>query len=348
VGGPRRVRIALACAVLTAAAACAGPWLRPAPPPRTDRAPAPAPAAGAVRPGVRVAGRPVGGLAPADAERRLRDLAASWAREPQDARVDPETRGLVPGVDGRRLDVPATLRRVLRAPAGAEVEPVVVPLAPTVRLEDLPPAPVYRGPRTRRAVTFLINVAWGDRYLPAMLETLRIYRAAATFCLVGRWAEEHPDLVRQIVDAAGAGGAAIGLCNHGYRDHGWAALGRAEALRSIRAADQAIARLTGSAPRYFSPHRGEFNPEVLAAARESGHELVLWSLDTVDWRPGTTAGQVLARVAGRVRPGDIVLLHPTAASVQALPGLIEAVRAKGLALVPLDVLLSARRGPWDP
>jgi primosomal protein N' len=171
-------------------------------------------------------------------------------------------------------------------------------------------------------------------------------QAAATWCFVGRWAETHPDLVREIVAAGRADPGGFTYCNHGYRDHGWALLGEPQALASIAAADGVITDLTGQTPRYFSPHRGEWNPAVLAASRASGHELVLWSLDTIDWK-NPTASSLRVRIGHRVKAGDIVLMHPTAPTAEALAGMIQAARAKGLTLITLDRLLSPRRGPWD-
>lgn len=296
--------------------------------------------------GVRVDGLDVGGLEGADVEAAVAGLAAKLARPPRNAYVDPSTHGLVPGVDGVELNVPATVAALLSARPRSEVAPVLRELPPSITLAQLPAAPIYNGPPERRAVAFVINVAWGDQYIPAMLRTLTADQAAATWCFVGRWAETHPELVREIVAAGRADPGGFTYCNHGYRDHGWALLGEPQALASIAAADGVITDLTGQTPRYFSPHRGEWNPAVLAASRASGHELVLWSLDTIDWK-NPTASSLRVRIGHRVKAGDIVLMHPTAPTAEALAGMIQAARAKGLTLTTLDRLLSPRRGPWD-
>jgi peptidoglycan/xylan/chitin deacetylase (PgdA/CDA1 family) len=69
--------------------------------------------------------------------------------------------------------------------------------------------------------------------------------------------------------------------------------------------------------------------------------LVLWSRDTIDWQQPTVA-KVLERVVGRARPGDIVLMHPTAVTVEALPAMIEGLRAKGLPPMTIGRLID----PW--
>ena len=293
--------------------------------------------------GVRVGTADIGGMTVADAEKVLNGLAAQMARAPRNAHVDPYTKGLVPSVTGVRLDLAAILRQALAARRGQEVTPITEPLPPAINVSDLPPAPIYNGPQDRPEVAFVINVAWGEQYLPGMLRTVAADKAPVTFCLVGRWAEAHPDLVREMVETGQRAGAPHTFCNHGYRDHGWALLSQAQALDSITAGDRAIARLTGATPRYFSPHRGEFNPGVLAASRQAGHELVLWSLDTIDWK-NPPASMMRTRIVSKVKAGDIVLMHPTAPTEEALAAMIAGVRAKGLRLVTLDGLLSPEGG----
>ena len=72
--------------------------------------------------------------------------------------------------------------------------------------------------------------------------------------------------------------------------------------------------------------------------------LVLWSLDTIDWRHPSPS-TIRDRILSRVQPGDIILMHPTAETVQALPEMIAGIRAKGLQLVTLNQLLSTQ---WPP
>ena len=54
-------------------------------------------------------------------------------------------------------------------------------------LEDLSPAPIYRGHPNKKMVGLTINVAWGNEYLPRILEILKKHDVKATFFLEGRW-----------------------------------------------------------------------------------------------------------------------------------------------------------------
>lgn len=320
----------LAALAAAAVLAVALTWLRAQPAPAAGRTAGPTAASGVTLGGVDVTGWTVADL-------RSYLAAANPVTAPVDARVDPDTQGLLPGLDGITVDVGATVDRVLSAPAGTGVAPVLGLVPAARQLADLPPGPVYRGNPGKQAVAFLINIAWGDPYVPSLLSELHAAQAPATFCLVGSWAQSHGDLVRQM--------AADGFdfCNHGYTDHSWAGIGEAAAEGSIRRADAAIEALTGRRPVLFSPHKGDFNAAVLAAVAATGHTLVLWSRDTIDWQ-NPPVYRLLERTAGRAQAGDIVLMHPTAVTVQALPAMIRAIRDKGLRILSVSDLLSAN--PW--
>lgn len=255
------------------------------------------------------------------------------AAEPQ---IEPRDGGLVPGAPGLAVDVPATVAAILAAPPEARPVPVWRPVPPRKSLASAPLGPIYHGNRRRMAVALVINVAWGDEWVGVLLQILRESHVKATWCLVGRWAEERPHMVREIALAGHE------LCNHGYDDSQvWGRLTEAEARESIAAADRAIQAASGGRlPRWFSPHKGEWNPAVLRAARALGRPLVLWSLDTVDWK-NPDPRWVVERIVPNAQPGDIVLMHPTSVIAQALPEILRGIRARGLEPTTLGNLLDA-------
>ncbi|MGQ9513080.1 hypothetical protein [Thermodesulfitimonas sp.] len=67
--------------------------------------------------------------------------------------------------------------------------------------------------------------------------------------------------------------------------------------------------------------------------------MILWSIDPVDWRnPPATA--ISSKVVSRAHNGAIVLLHPTAPTLEALPTIIEELRGRGFEFVTISELLS--------
>ncbi|MBX5465160.1 MAG: polysaccharide deacetylase family protein [Clostridia bacterium] len=286
-----------------------------------------------VRPGVTLADRDVGGWTEGELRSWLGRLAAQLHSPPVDARIDPATRGRVPGLAGLRLDVAATLQAALSAPEGARIEPVYRLVPPRVRLADLPPAPVYQGNPERRAVALLVNVAWGEEYLPSMLEALSKAGVRASFFLVGSWAESHARQARAIAEAGQE------IDSHGWQTVEYEHLSEAEVARQVVQADRVIEAVTGRRPLFFSPHRGVVTRAVLDQALAAGHQVILWSVDTVDWQHPSPQ-VILERVEAKLHPGALILMHPTAETARALPELIRLVEAHGYQILPLAALLS--------
>lgn len=73
---------------------------------------------------------------------------------------------------------------------------------------------------------------------------------------------------------------------------------------------------------------------------------VTWDVDTIDWRPivndppGPTADQIVAKVLASAEGGSIVLMHLGGyETYEALPRIVDSLRAAGFDLVTLDELL---------
>lgn len=193
--------------------------------------------------------------------------------------------------------------------------------------------PVYQGDESVKQIALAVNVDWGEEYVPMMLDVFSKHGAKATFFITGRWAELHPDLVRLIKDK----GHEIG--NHGYGhphpDHLSVEQNRADIIK----AEDAIYQACGVRPHLYAPPYGERGEAVLKAAEQSGYRVILWSLDTVDWKL-RNAEAIRERVKGRMHNGAIVLMHPTEPTVQALGEILPYLENKGLKSVTVSTLLA--------
>lgn len=155
-----------------------------------------------------------------------------------------------------------------------------------------------------RPVALTFDDGPNPAYTPQVLALLARYRVHATFCLIGRQAQQYPALVRQIV----AGGHT--LCNHTW-DHDEQLNRRSEAdvVKEMGKAQAAITQASGGvAPRLFRAPGGAWSPQVELLARRLHLTPLKWTVDPSDWkRPGT--GRIIGNVMGHVAPGGIVLLH---------------------------------------
>jgi len=202
-----------------------------------------------------------------------------------------------------------------------------------VRAEHAPPAPVTGVVTQEKAMALTINVVWGTEYVPQLLKILQAHHAVATFMLGGAWAQAHPDLVRALAAAK------MELGNHGYAHRHSSLLDLSQNLSEIERTNQAIAAITGETPRLYAPPYGEYNATVLRAAAQLKMPVIMWTLDTIDWRPSSSPQRIVARVVPRARPGAIVLLHPTDRTVEALPQILLALQGQGYRLLTVSQLL---------
>jgi probable sporulation protein (polysaccharide deacetylase family) len=187
-------------------------------------------------------------------------------------------------------------------------------------------------------VSFLINVAWGNEYLPSMLEVLDKHEVKATFFLEGRWAKENPALVKTIKEA----GHEIG--NHSYSHPDMARITTDQIRKQIGSTNDVIKEITGAAPVWFAPPSGSFRQDVITVADEFKMETVLWSVDTIDWQK-PEPGVLVERVLKKVHNGAMILMHPTDSSSRSLETLIQSIKQKGYSFGSVSMLLDEERLP---
>jgi peptidoglycan/xylan/chitin deacetylase (PgdA/CDA1 family) len=168
-----------------------------------------------------------------------------------------------------------------------------------------------------------------------ILDILRRHDAPASFFVVGYLAARYPALVQREVRAG------MTVANHSwshpirpaFRDLQDSRM-REEMLRP-----QSILEEAGAPSGLFRPPGGSWDDGVRTMASGLGMRLVLWDIDTLDWRSSTTPKQITKRVLSRVRPGSIVLMHDGGGDAQhtiaALPDVIKGIRKRGLKLVAL-------------
>ena len=206
---------------------------------------------------------------------------------------------------------------------------------------------VSRGPRNRGEVALTFDDGPHPEYTRKVLDLLDRAHAKATFFVIANKVEMHPDVAKEIV----ARGHALGI--HGYDHDRFMTLRSAtKIVKDLAHAIDVIEQVTGVRPWMFRPPVGLMSPRIGEAAKKLDLEIVVWSVRGRDGVARANANKVAARVATRVRPGAIVLLHDAAehddrvpAGVVALPRVLDAIAAKGLKSVRLDTWLSDDEKP---
>ena len=67
--------------------------------------------------------------------------------------------------------------------------------------------------------------------------------------------------------------------------------------------------------------------------------MILWSKDTIDWRDRDQS-LIYRRATENIAGGDLVLMHPTAETVSALPSVLAYYREQDLQVVPVSENIS--------
>lgn len=182
---------------------------------------------------------------------------------------------------------------------------------------------VYYSGNTQDGVSLMFNVYEGTEIVDGILDALKNAGAKATFFLGGCWADDN---VQTLVRIAEEGHE---LASHGYfhRDH--STLSYEKNVEEIKASLDFIERATGIRPQLFAPPSGAYSDDTVSAAQSLGCRVVMWSKDTVDWRDHDKA-VCFRRATQDVGGGDLVLMHPKAHTLQALPDVLAYYQNVGL------------------
>ena len=205
-------------------------------------------------------------------------------------------------------------------------------LTVTTALTSIPPSGI--SPRKLVALTF--DDGPGP-YTEQVAQVLEKEKAVGTFFFIGRQIAKYPGIVS-------------GLKAQGFEleDHTWdhVDLTKVSAARARLEISRTSEALGGA--QYVRPPSGTYDATVLGLAHSLGLKLVLWNVDTLDWKY-RSAASILARLRSEVRPGAIILMHDgggdRSQTVAALPEVIEWLRGQGYTLVRVDQLgTNARPG----
>lgn len=214
-----------------------------------------------------------------------------------------------------------------------------------------PPAFAYlRGDRAHRLVALTFDDGPDTVYTPQILDVLKQHRVKATFFLVGRRVQAHPDIVRRMVRDGHE------LANHSWSHAYLPKKSYEDVVADLRRTDEAIRAVTGQPVWLFRPPYGSTTGEIARAAERRQLSVVLWNVDSLDWKKGQTQEDVAHNVLPNVRNGSIILFHSAGGkgedlsnTVRALPLIIRTLRGQGYRLVTVGEMLRTgkpRPGQW--
>ncbi len=267
----------------------------------------------------------------------IEKAAGKYQIEPIDAKADQVWKA-IPGYNGLKVDIEASYKNMKVEGKFDEERIVYLETPPRIHLDDLEPQPIYRGNPQKPMVAFLINVAWGNEYIPGILEALKEHEVKSTFFFDGSWTKKNPDLAKLIHGA----GHEIG--NHAYSHPDLNLKSRSETAEELQRTNAVIEETLGIKVGWFAPPSGSFNQETVKVAHELGMKTIMWTVDTVDWRkPATT--EIVNRVLSKIENGAMVLMHPTKPTGEGIGKMIAEIKKMGYQLGTVSDLMSEKRVP---
>lgn len=193
--------------------------------------------------------------------------------------------------------------------------------------------PIYKGESDDK-VSLMVNVYWGTEYLDPMLDIMEEYGVVTTFFVGGSWVKDNEEMLKKISEK----GHEIG--NHGYFHKDHKKINRDRNREEIEVTHKLVKQILGIDMNLFAPPSGSFGDTTISVAEELGYKTIMWSDDTIDWRD-KDRNLIYTRATKKVKGGSLVLMHPTAATVEALPDILKTLREKGLTVTKVSEVIAS-------
>lgn len=167
-------------------------------------------------------------------------------------------------------------------------------------------------------------------YTPMLLDGLAERGVKATFFVIGKSAEEHPEIMERIVRE----GHLVG--NHTYNHVDLKNMTDAAAQEEIERANAVIEKYTGEPPCFVRPPFGSWREKL---DEELDMIEVLWTVDTMDWAC-KNEGKICSTVFKEVKENSIILMHDEYPStIRAAFNVIDRLQEEGYTFVTVDEII---------
>jgi peptidoglycan/xylan/chitin deacetylase (PgdA/CDA1 family) len=215
---------------------------------------------------------------------------------------------------------------------------VLLPVAPEV---------VAHGSRSVRSVALTFDACSTrdvSKYDERITHELIANHTPATIFLGGSWAREEAPHVRELASHP----ELFELANHTYtHPHMPAVKDDARVRQELLRTQAEVQALTGRTPLLWRPPYGEYDARVVKIAAELGLTTIEYDLASGDPDQHATKEKLVEWVLKKVQPGSIVVMHINHRrfhTSEALPGIIQGLRARGYQLVTVGEMLRESHG----
>jgi peptidoglycan/xylan/chitin deacetylase (PgdA/CDA1 family) len=174
-------------------------------------------------------------------------------------------------------------------------------------------------------------------YTERLLAILKDENVQATFFVVGKQVERHPELAQRIFQEGHE------LANHTFNHPDLRRLSPQAVQEELEKTEAVVASITEQHMRFFRPPGGQYNREVQETAADLGYAMALWTVLPQDHaRPESQV--ILDRVLKGISNNGVILLHSGVENtLAALPEMIRDLKAQGYQFVTLSQMEDRRK-----
>lgn len=195
--------------------------------------------------------------------------------------------------------------------------------------------PIYCVETEEPKVALSFDAAWGNEDTEQILEVLAKHNVHVTFFMTGGWVESYPDDVKAIYEAG------HDLGNHSQNHKNMSQLSEDACREELMSVHNRVKELTGYDMFLFRPPYGDYDNEVIRAAKDCGYYSIQWDVDSLDWKD-YGVDSILTTVCDHkhLGSGSIILCHNGATyTAQALDALLTNLQEQGYQVVPVSELI---------
>ncbi|HEY3330888.1 MAG TPA: glycosyltransferase [Capsulimonadaceae bacterium] len=259
---------------------------------------------------------------------------------------------------GTQFEGAGDVLRVVRTPSDGRRVVTVNPASGYVTAEDFKSYPSQYVIRrtglvdqktednTRKIAALTFDDGPDPRWTPQILDILKREGVPATFFVVGQNAEAYPGLVAR----EWREGMEIG--NHSYTHPENFNVSPLRTKLELDTTQRVIEAIIGHETTLFrAPNIADSEPSTqrdlspVLDAQRLGYTFIGEVVDPTDWVPGVTSSTIVNRVLADAHRGNAILLHDAGgdtrqATIDALPKLIEGLKAQGYTFVTVSTLMN--------
>lgn len=193
-------------------------------------------------------------------------------------------------------------------------------------------------PQSKKAIALTFDDGPDGNITPKIMDALDKKSVKATFFFQGN----HVASKTKVVKRAFEEGHQIAV--HSYSHPQLTKISEKSVKSEMNKTAKAVKKIIGYEPLYFRPPYGDMDEKTLKYI-DRDYQVVIWSVDTMDWVKGTTGKEIANFIISNAKPNDIILMHSSEgkkATLEAVPLIIEGLGKKGYTFYTLEQMIGKK------